>query len=93
MKKTLLKVENISIYLKKKNIKNCLVENISFELKEGECLGILGESGSGKSLTCKSIMGLLSLGIPKEIFIVIHTNNKDVISKFEEDISKWKVEE
>lgn len=59
MKKTLLKVENISIYLKKKNIKNCLVENISFELKEGECLGILGESGSGKSLTCKSIMGLL----------------------------------
>ena len=34
-----------------------------------------------------------SLGIPKEIFIVIHTNNKDVISKFEEDISKWKVEE
>ena len=41
----------------------------------------------------KSIMGLLSLGIPKEIFIVIHTNNKDVISKFEEDISKWKVEE
>ena len=59
MKKTLLKVENISIFLKKKNIKNCLVENISFELKEGECLGILGESGSGKSLTCKSIMGLL----------------------------------
>lgn len=59
MKKTLLKIENISIYLKKKNIKNYLVENISFELKEGECLGILGESGSGKSLTCKSIMGLL----------------------------------
>ena len=44
-------------------------------------------------IDAKSIMGLLSLGIPKEIFIVIHTNNKDVISKFEEDISKWKVEE
>ena len=59
MKKTLLKVENISIFLNKKKSKNCLVENISFELKEGECLGILGESGSGKSLTCKSIIGLL----------------------------------
>ena len=35
-------------------------------------------------IDAKSIMGLLSL---------IHTNNKDVISKFEEDISKWKVEE
>ena len=44
-------------------------------------------------IDAKSIMGLLSLGIPKEIFIVIHTNNKDVISKFEEDIFKWKVEE
>ncbi len=40
-------------------------------------------------IDAKSIMGLF----PKEIFIVIHTNNKDVISKFEEDISKWKVEE
>lgn len=48
---------------------------------------------SFKSTHAKSIMGLLSLGIPKEIFIVIHTNNKDVISKFEEDIFKWKVEE
>ena len=44
-------------------------------------------------IDAKSLLGLLSLGIPKEIFIVIHTNNKDVISKFEEDISKWKVEE
>lgn len=59
MKKTLLKVENISVLLREKNKKRCLVENISFELKEGECLGVLGESGSGKSLTCKSIMGLL----------------------------------
>ena len=59
MKKTLLKVENISVFLKEKNKKRYLIENISFELKEGECLGILGESGSGKSLTCKSIMGLL----------------------------------
>lgn len=59
MKKTLLKVEKISVFLKEKNEKRYLVENISFELKEGECLGVLGESGSGKSLTCKSIMGLL----------------------------------
>lgn len=59
MKKTLLKVEDISVFLKEKNKKRYLIENISFELKEGECLGVLGESGSGKSLTCKSIMGLL----------------------------------
>ena len=36
-----------------------LVENVSFEVEPGQCLGILGESGSGKSLTVKAILGLL----------------------------------
>jgi len=35
-----------------------LVVNSSFELKEGDCLAIAGESGSGKSLTCRAIMRL-----------------------------------
>ncbi len=41
-------------------------------------------------IDAKSIMGLLSLGIPKEIDVVLHTNNKDVISSFEDDILPWK---
>ena len=41
MKKTLLKVENISVFLEKNNKKRYLVKNISFELKEGECLGFI----------------------------------------------------
>lgn len=36
-----------------------LVENSSFEVRSGQCLGILGESGSGKSMTVKAILGLL----------------------------------
>lgn len=35
------------------------VNDISFDLKEGEVLGIIGESGSGKSVTALSIMNLL----------------------------------
>ena len=36
-----------------------LVKGVSFCVSPGECLGILGESGSGKSLSIKAAMGLL----------------------------------
>ena len=36
------------------------VENISFDLERGQILCVIGESGSGKSVTANAIMGLLS---------------------------------
>src|SRR6185436_8215248 len=38
------------------------VENVSFTLGEGETLGLVGESGCGKTTTCLSIVGLLPRG-------------------------------
>ncbi len=37
-----------------------LVESVSLELQPGERLGVIGESGSGKSLTALAILGLLA---------------------------------
>ena len=36
------------------------VDGVSYDLKSGETLGVVGESGCGKSVTCMSIMGLYS---------------------------------
>jgi len=40
-----------------------LVDDLSFSLDEGERIGLIGESGSGKSLTALAILGLLPPGL------------------------------
>jgi phospholipid/cholesterol/gamma-HCH transport system ATP-binding protein len=51
-----LKVKNISKFFGQKKV----LTNISFELKAGDSLAIIGESGCGKSTLIKIIAGLLS---------------------------------
>ena len=54
----ILEIKNFN--LKNKYLPNkMLLEDINFNLKKGETLGIAGESGSGKTLTGLSIMSLL----------------------------------
>ncbi|TCO68727.1 ABC transporter ATP-binding protein [Marinisporobacter balticus] len=59
MKTPVLKVENLFVTVKDQSGLNQVVKGISFVLNKGECLGILGESGSGKSITMKAIIGIL----------------------------------
>ncbi|PQZ91605.1 glutathione ABC transporter ATP-binding protein [Arthrobacter sp. MYb227] len=55
MSETLLEVRNLSISAGSK----ALVQNIEFSMQRGERIGLIGESGSGKSLTATSLLGLL----------------------------------
>ena len=52
----MLKVDNIVKYYGK----NCAVNHLSFEVKDGEIFGLLGENGAGKTTTFRIIMGLLN---------------------------------
>ena len=40
-----------------------LVQDLSFDIAPGECLGVIGESGSGKTLAARAILGLLPYGV------------------------------
>jgi peptide/nickel transport system ATP-binding protein len=59
MTEALLKVENLSIAFKSRHGELTAVDNISFEMAPGEILGVVGESGAGKSLTGSALTGLL----------------------------------
>ena len=56
----MLEVKNLIISVKNKKGKIVpLVKNLSYTLKEGETLAVVGESGCGKTIQALSIMGLL----------------------------------
>jgi oligopeptide/dipeptide ABC transporter ATP-binding protein len=55
----LLEVEDLRTYFKTREGEVHAVDGISFTLEKGKTLGIVGESGCGKSVTALSIMGLL----------------------------------
>lgn len=78
-----LKAENLNVTLINRKMSKKLVENVNFEIHPGECLGILGESGSGKSMTVKAMLGLLDKNF--QIFgnAVFHGKNLLQVSKEE----------
>ena len=55
----LLEVKNLSVSIDGPAGEVQAVRDVSFSLKKGEVLAIVGESGCGKSVLCKSIMKLL----------------------------------
>jgi oligopeptide transport system ATP-binding protein len=55
----LLEVDELQVEFRTRDGVAKAINGVSFELHEGETLAILGESGSGKSVTAQAIMGIL----------------------------------
>ncbi|HPW40420.1 MAG TPA: ATP-binding cassette domain-containing protein, partial [Bacillota bacterium] len=55
-----VKVENLThIYMKDSVFEHVAIDNISFEIQDGEFIGLIGHTGSGKSTLIQHLNGLL----------------------------------
>ena len=58
----ILSVKNLSLKLSAGDSQLSIIDDASFDLRKSSTLGLIGESGSGKSMLCKSIINLLPRG-------------------------------
>ena len=85
--KKILRVDKIQKYYGNKDNITKAIDGISFDVEEGEFIGIMGASGSGKTtlLNCISTIDNVSAGH-------IYLENRDITEIKEEDIAKFRRE-
>ncbi len=83
----LLSVKNLSISFETDSGRFEAVRNLSFQLDKNQVLGVVGESGCGKSITNLALMGLL----PKEAIVTADELVFDGLNLLELNEKKWSV--
>ena len=83
----LLRVEHLSVGIQSHMGKVQAVRDVSFSLRPGEVLAIVGESGCGKSMLCKAIMKLLPKSAKIEAGKIL-ANGADITDYSEKDMRK-----
>ena len=86
MESTVLNVNNLKVGFWSDKELFYAVQDVSFSLQRGKTLGIVGESGCGKSVTCLSMLKLLSernTKIDDESSVKIHDRELTEVSKKE----------
>ncbi|SOC46860.1 oligopeptide transport system ATP-binding protein [Blastococcus aggregatus] len=81
---TLLEVDDLHVEFRQRSGVVNAVNGVSYTLAEGETLAILGESGSGKSVSAQAIMGILDVP-PAVVRGSIRFEGRDMLTMSEED--------
>ena len=77
-----LNIENLNIRLKQKKI----IKDVNIKIEDGEIVGLVGESGCGKSITALSILKLIDESVMKITSGKILFNKNNLLSKSEKDL-------
>lgn len=83
---SLLKIDNLSTGFLTESGMIRAIENVSFQMKEGEVICIVGESGSGKSVTALSILRLLEFENGRTLNGKIIFEGEDLLTKSKKDM-------
>ncbi|MCH8298518.1 MAG: ABC transporter ATP-binding protein, partial [Chloroflexi bacterium] len=85
---TVLQVEDLRTYFRTRWGTVKAVDGISFDLRRGETLGIVGESGCGKSVTMLSLMRLIPIPPGRIVSGSIILDGEDIIQISEQEMAK-----
>ncbi|SOC38496.1 ABC transporter ATP-binding protein [Ureibacillus acetophenoni] len=88
MKEKLLEITNLKTYFFTDTGQVPAVNGVDFYIHEGETLGVVGESGCGKSVTSLSVMRLLTDTPGKVVDGSIRFKGKDLLSLSEKEMRK-----
>jgi peptide/nickel transport system ATP-binding protein len=75
-----LRVKNLSVWIEARSGRIPVVDRVSFSINAGEATGLVGESGCGKTMTAKALLGQLpvaGVGVSSD---GIEVNGKDIYS-------------
>ena len=82
----ILEVNDLQTYFLNRNSTVKAVDGISFNLRRGETLGIVGESGCGKTVTALSLLRLVPKPAGKIVGGEIWLNGQDLLQKSDEEM-------
>ncbi|MYD44478.1 MAG: ABC transporter ATP-binding protein [Gammaproteobacteria bacterium] len=83
----LLAIENLAVSFETDEGIVDVIDGVSIDLAEGETLGLVGESGCGKSVTALTVMGLLPKPAGRVVGGAIHFDGRDITSLTSEELS------
>ena len=88
MAENLLTVNNLKTYFFTRSGVVKAVDDVSFVMKQGETLGVVGESGCGKSVTALSVMRLVANPPGKIVGGEINFNGEDILEKSQDELTE-----